>query len=81
MKNDLLCMANSEIDKIIHATFEDETEREIVRSRIIDGMTYNAIFKKYFNDECSDRVKDKIIRSKIHPLIHKLYKAVNVKWI
>lgn len=66
-------MDREKIEKIIQSTFEDETERKIVHSRIIDGLPYDEILKEYFTDEYCNKAKNKIIQMKIHPLINKLY--------
>ena len=74
-------LSNTEINKMIQNTFSSETERTVVRCRIIDGLTYDEIVNRYYNGEfISDRTKDTIVRTKIQPLIKKLLKEfVNMK--
>lgn len=66
-------MKNSEIDRIINMRLGKELDRKIAHSRIIDGMTYAQILCKFFPqyEDSSDRVKKRVIRFKIRPIIEK----------
>lgn len=77
MNSEILNLTNTEINTMIQKTFTSETERNIVRCRIIDSLTYDEIVNKYYNGEfISNRTKRIIVRTKIQPLIEKLHKAI-----
>lgn len=77
MISEAMNFSNTEINKMIQKIFKNETERNVVRSRIIDSLTYDEIVNKYYNGEfISDKTKRIIIRTQIQPLIEKLYKEL-----
>lgn len=79
MNREMMNLSNTEINKMIQNTFSSEIERTVVRCRIIDGFTYDEIVNRYYKGEfISDKTKKEIIRTKIQPLIEKLFKAL--KW-
>ena len=78
MNREIINLSNTEIKNMIQNTFSSEMERTVVRCRIIDGLTYDEIVNRYYEGEfISDRTKKIIVRTKIKPLIDKLFKALN----
>lgn len=77
MNREITNLSNAEIDKMIQNAFPNVIEKAVVHCRIIDGLTYDEIVNKYYKGEfVSDRTKKEIIRTKIQPLIEKLFKAL-----
>lgn len=77
MNREIMNLSNTEINKMIQNTFSSEMERTVVRCRIIDGLTYDEIVNRYYKGEfISDKTKKEIVRTKIQPLIEKLFKAL-----
>lgn len=78
-------MPNSEIETYICAAYKRETNRKILRERIIEGKTYREIIEKHYFSPMEDWQEEqakRIIRTRINQIQRmetKFYRIVRHK--
>ena len=72
-------MPNSEIETYIRAAYKRETNRRVLRERIIEGKTYREIIEKHYFCpvcDCPEERAERIIRERIQRMETKFYRVV-----
>lgn len=72
-------MPNSEIETYIRAAYKRETNRSVLRERIIEGKTYREIIEKHYFCPVWDwreEQTERVIRAKIQRMETKFYRVV-----
>ena len=78
-------MPNSEIETYIRATYKRETNRRILRERILDGKTYREIIEKHYFCPVVDWQEEqveRVIRARINEIQRmetKFYRVVRTR--
>ena len=64
-------MPNSEIETYIRAAYKRETNRRVLRERIIEGKTYREIIEKHYFSPVGDwqeEQAERVIRARINEI-------------
>lgn len=78
-------MPNSEIEKYIHLAYRRESNRQILKERLIEGKTYREIIERHYFSPLGDWMgeeADRVIRvwtNEIQRMETKFYRVVRRK--